>query len=299
MDNFKIKSIDEFDLAFIENYNKQKNAELSSVSEENAVEELPLNNSTETKSEEINVSFFNNSVADTAPSQTINPAVISEPSDIQPQVYSPVAAPAAVNPAPVNNVNQPVKSKQKPGILVGKIVSIVLLAATIIVFVLGCFVTIFLDNNGSDIFGLCFNTVSVDTYDTSGNLIVSKGDLVISKKSDASEYTANNLIAVRSNYTEEAFSDIHFVNGVISVSGTNAQLSTVNLASPDSGTTTIMSEDSYGIITSYIPALGTLLHFAMDNAILICILFILLAAFWCLLLVLIDNVGNKAKKKKQ
>ena len=56
-----------------------------------------------------------------------------------------------------------------------------------------------------------------------------------------------------------------------------------------------MSDACYGIVTNYIPVLGGLLHFAMDNVILVCILFVLLAALWCLILVLIENKKPKTK----
>lgn len=302
MDNFKIKSIEEFDLDFVAKYNEQKNNEISSVSSDGPIPEITKDEAEFENAENVNVSFFNNAETDEEPVQNFNSVVQDQdssafspaPIDTYPQAYSPVGAPDANTPA---YENEPAKTKQSGAAIAGKVISIILLAATIIVFVLGCFVTIFLDNNGSDLFGICFNTVSTDTYDSSGNLIVSKGDMIISQKAETGEFVSGKMIAVKSAMAgEENLSDIHVINSVMSVSGTNAQLTTTNLASPAAGLSTVMSEESYGIVTSYIPALGTVLHFAMDNAILICILFVLLAALWCLILVLIENQRNKKVK---
>lgn len=290
MDNFKIKSIDEFDLDFITKYNEQKNNEISSVSPDSLVPENTNTNAvSDNNQDEINVSFFNTSLNQTPEQETEDAPVFQDtaPTPLT-QEHEPVSA---------FDTENPVKKKRHGAAVAGKIISTVMLAATIVVFVLGCFVTIFLDNHGSELFGLCFNTVSTDTYDSTGKRIVSNGDLVISKKVDASEYNPGELIVVKSSYAGEGnYSDIHIITSVLSVSDANAELTTTNLATNGMGTETISSEATYGILDSYIPALGTILHFAMDNAVLICVLFVLLAALWCLLLVLIENQKTKTKK---
>ena len=45
----------------------------------------------------------------------------------------------------------------------------------------------------------------------------------------------------------------------------------------------------FGVVTHYIPLAGLLLSFAVNNAILVCALFVLLIAFWCMILVLIQK----------
>lgn len=287
MENFKIRSIDEFDFDFVAKINEQKNNEISSVSDEIVITEPVTDEPVNENQEDVNISFF---------SKSAEPEIESEP-----ETHDDPASPVALSYESVSEgtVNQPEKSKRSGAATAGKIASIIMLAATIIVFVLGCFVTIFLDNNGSNLFGLCFNTISADIYDSTGSKIISKGDLIISEKADVSEYVSGKMIVVKSNNPESDYSDLHIINGVMSVTGTNAHLTTTNLADPYAGSLTVMSEDTYGIESSYIPLLGTILHFAMDNAILVCVLFVLLAALWCLILVLIENQKTKPQKDNQ
>ena len=214
----------------------------------------------------------------------------------QNSAYSPVGAPAE----PISEDDfgddedeKPAKEKSGAGALVGRIVAIVLLAATIVVFVLGCFVTVFLDNGGSDIGGFTLNTISADVIDSAGDKILSKGDLVIAKKVEPNEYTSGSMIAVPSAF-EEGRCDVHIVNSVNSYYSENAEISTTDITSSQSYIATVMASESFGVVNSYIPVLGGLLHFAMDNIILVCVLFVLLAALWCLILVLIEN--KKPKK---
>ncbi len=282
MDNFKIRSIDEFDFDFVAKLNENKNNEIESVSTNGPITEIAKDNSAEN-----NFTYFNPQEQNEVPNETpLSPAQPVAPSAI----YTPDE--------PMVETAKPQKEKQSGGAIAGKIISVILLAATIVVFVLGCFVTIFLDNHGSDLFGYTFNTVSSDTYDSKGTHVVSKGDLIIAKKADASEYLPGELVAVKSDYIgENYYSDVHVITFVNSVYESDAEITTVNLAESGMGTETISSNDTYGIVKSKITALGTILHFAMDNAILVCVMFVLLAAMWCLVLVLIEN--KKVKTNKQ
>lgn len=293
MDNFKIKSIEEFDLEFVEKFVKKSVDASVGVIPDIAKDEA------ENIQEETVVAVIDQ------PEENIEPEQKNEFNN-QNIIYAPVEQEETYNDAFENEqyeeviepVEQNEKQKKNVPVLIGKIVAIVLLVATIVVFVLGCFVTIFLDNNGSDLSGICFNTIRTDTYDSTGELIVSKGDLIISNKADPAEYVPGKMIVVRSNtLVEEQLSDIHIINSVVSVSESGAELVTTNLASPAEGVTNISSSATYGIVNSYIFALGNLLHFAIDNAILVCALFILLAALWCLLLVLLENINAKSKNK--
>ena len=290
MDNFKIKSIEEFDLEFVEKFIKKADDETASL-----IPDIAKDNAEDNYEEEIIV------FAD-QPEENAEPEQENEFNN-QNIIYAPVEQEETYEPFEAEQEEFQEEANEKPkknvGILIGKIAAIVLLVGTIVVFVLGCFVTIFLDNNGSDLAGMCFNTVRTDTFDSTGELIVSKGDLIISNKAEPAEYTPGRMIIVKSNAApDEQFSDIHIINSVVSVTGTSADLVTTNLASPADGVTNISSENTYGLVNSYIFALGNLLHFAIDNAILVCALFILLAALWCLLLVLLENINSKSKKKK-
>lgn len=292
MDNFKIKSIDEFDLDFVAKYNEKNDNEISSVSSTGPIPEIVKEENEENIN---NISYFNTADSNEQPFSPApqDTSADTAQSEIIPQAYSP----AGESPAYDNDDNS-TETKQSGGVIAGKVISIIFLAATIIVFVLGCFVTIFIDNHGSDLFGLCFNTVSTDIYDSNDQEIFSKGDLIISKKADPSEYVVNEFIVVKSSSAgEEYYSDIHAITSVLYVSEESAEITTVNLAAPGIDVTPTSSEDTYGIVQWYLPALGTILHFAMDNAILTCVLFVLLAALWCLILVLIENKNNKAKQR--
>lgn len=291
MDNFKIKSIDEFDLDFVSKYNEKKESEIVSVSSDEPIAEI-------TDNEDINIEY-----KDTDSNEETFFA--SEPQD-----NNSAQEPVAENTLSFEPTNEPTfneqnnnykKAKQSAGATAGKVISVILLAATIIVFVLGCFVTIFIDNHGSDIFGYTFNTVSTDTYDSNGTELFSRGDLVISRKAEPSEYVTGEFVIVKSNAAgEEYYSDVHYITSILSVSPERAEITTVNLSSPGIGTATISSDNTYGICLGLgrIPAAGNILHFAMDNAVLTCVLFVLLAAMWCLILVLIENGKSKPKKQK-
>lgn len=298
MDNFKIKSMDEFDLDFVTRIREQnqaaENADSGSLIPEIIKDELPEDNAENNVNSyfKINDSAFDDDAEyEPAPKEETE----KTPRPLVPisSAYSPVGAPRQ----PISeddfgdDDDAETKGKKGVGALIGKIVSIVLLAATIVVFILGCFVTVFLDNNGSDIGGICFNTVSADVYDDDSTLILSKGDLVISKKvENISEYTSGMMIAVPSA-AEAGKCDVHIVqyaNGM--------DIVTSDITSPyASYSSTVPSDSCYGVVNSYIPVLGGLLHFAMDNAVLVCVLFILLAALWCLILVLIENKKPKTK----
>ena len=103
------------------------------------------------------------------------------------------------------------------------------------------------------------------------------------------------MIAVPSSVSEGC--DIHIVNTVNYFSG-DSELITTDITNASQNANSVMSSTCYGVVNSYIPVIGGLLSFAIENAILVCILFVLLAAFWCLLLVLLEKSAPKAKTKK-
>ncbi len=304
MEQFKLKSIDDLDLEFIA---KTKGQSQNPVQSENIVSQ------TETTQQ---APFQNNNAYFQKPVQPINvePTYTPQPERQQqkkprPLVpigqnntgYSPVGAPIQKNNAPfVPNVNydeveteEKSPKKSSKGALAGKIISIVLLAATVIVFVLGCFISIFLDNGGSNLGGICFNTMSTDTS------VVSKGDLIISKISDdVADYASDGFIAVPS--ATQNGCDVMQINSAETTFDGNISINAYDLTT--STYTVVMASNSYGVVSSYVPALGGLISFAIENAILVCVLFVLLAAFWCLLLVLLEKSGKPAsangKQKK-
>lgn len=177
------------------------------------------------------------------------------------------------------------KAKSSKGALAGKIIAIIMLAVTVVVFVLGCFVSVFLDNNGVAIAGTTLNTMAADNE----KLNISKGSLVPGKILADDAYAVGDIVAVPTStgdgvellqiiniqlYTEDAVFTVNDVNGY--------------------GSSEISSDYCYGKVTNYMPGVASIINFATSNAILVCILFVLLAALWCLVLVLIEKSGAKA-----
>lgn len=307
MEQFKLKSIDELDLEFVSSIKGQSpsaNKETKSLIPEISKSE-PVKKSDET----IGAQYFAQPVA--APVQE-NPiyAPMGEPEKKKarplvpigqrPSPYAPVGAPQSEEVLDFSDANygeatvadENKKTKSSGGILAGKIISIIMLCLTVITFILGCFITIFLDNGGTDIGGYCFNTMSHDIE----ALEVSEGDLIISKKCDVNEYQPNNLVAIPASGLSGC--DIQTVESVSVFSEDNASI-TVKPVSSVGYSFSVQSSSCYGIISSYIPALGGILSFAMENAILVCILFVLLSAFWCLILVLMERSAKAPSSPKK
>ena len=310
MDQFKLKSIDELDLEFVSKTRGQSSSANKQEPKSSLIPEISKN---EPVNDDAAENYFRK------PVQPVNQEPIYNPSPASQQKKARPLVPIGQNPpsyiprgtaAPVAPVEEDLdfsdgnygeakieekapKKKKNGGALAGKIITIILLAATVITFVLGCFVTIFLDNNGSDIGGICFNTMGQD-IETVG---VKKGDLIISKKAEISEYVNNGLIAVPNTNLEGC--DIQSIQRVSTYSTNDAEITTVAMQNGIGYENTVMASSCYGIVTSYIPGLGNLLNFAMENAILVCVLFILLSAFWCLLLVLIEKQAKSSPKAKK
>ncbi len=308
MDQFRLKSIDELDLEFVSKIRETAPApEKAAVSA--VIQQTPAENISKA-SDTVSAGYFSkhthslNENVTYSPQQEKKPApvAVSGSSDAS---YTPVGTPEQKQPAApfVPNINYGEaeveddipKAKKSKGALAGKIISIILLAATVIVFILGCFVSIFLDNNGSNIGGLCFNTMSTD-IEVTGISPVSKGDLIISKIVQPGEYEMGDMIAVPSVTTEGC--DIHIINAVNPLGLEDAEFITNDITNQSQMSNTVYASSCYGVVNSYIPAVGGLLSFAIENAILVCILFVLLAAFWCLLLVLLEKSAKPSTKSE-
>lgn len=306
MDQFKLKSIDELDLEFVSKSRGQSPAA-------NQVFSAPQKEANEVSSKTQDISssgYFSKPAQSLDAEPTYSPQPEKKEKKPRPLVpigqnnagYSPVGAPAQQENAPfIPNINygetevESAPQKKSKGVLAGKIISIILLAATVVVFVLGCFVSIFLDNGGSNIGGICFNTMSGD-LEVVGVSPVSKGDLIISKKLEPGEYVSGDMISVPSATT--AGCDIHIINSINPLGLEDAEFVTNDITNSTQMPSSILASDCYGIVKLYAPAIGGLLSFAIENAILVCILFVLLSAFWCLLLVLLEKSGKPSTKEK-
>lgn len=306
MEQFRLKSIDELDLEFVAKTRAQSPAAPKPVSKAPKQESNDINSFSESSNSQ---NYFSKPAQNLNAEPTYSPkpeAQVKKPRPLVPigqnnAGYSPVGAPVQKTEQPfIPNINygeaevEETPKKKSKGALAGKIVAIVLLAVTVVVFVLGCFVSVFLDNGGSNIGGVCFNTMSGD-LNVNGVSPVSQGDLIISKKIEPTAYIAGDMIAVPSASTNGC--DIHIINAINNAGPENAELITSDITTSAQLPATVMAADCYGVVNFYIPAIGGLLSFAIENAILVCILFVLLAAFWCLLLVLLEKSGSSAPKE--
>lgn len=175
------------------------------------------------------------------------------------------------------------------GNLAAKIAIIVLLAATLTSFVLGCFVSMFLDNSANDIAGYTFCTMKADVLQPK----LSEGDMIIVKKSVPSDYVTGKLIAFKSSVANEGCR-VHVVSSATQlVYADEYAIITTGYDGDTAATATITSNDVIGIVTAYVPNVGGMLSFAMNNAILVCALYVLLVVFWGLLLVLVERTKHQ------
>ncbi len=299
MEQFKLKSIDELDLEFVSATRGQSDS-LNINSSKSLIPEISKTEP-EAPAEEAAVSYFQNPAQPLDEQPVYNPEANAEKKKARPLV--PIGQSASYSPVGANDEEtldfseddygeasvEDNNKKSGKGAFAGKIISIVLLAVTVVVFILGCFVSIFLDNNGSDIGGVCFNTM----YQDIESLGVPQNALIISKKMEYNEYASGDLIAVPSTIADRC--DIQSVNYANVYSG-DAQLTTTALSGGVGYSSSVMASQTYGVVQFYIPVLGGLLNFAMDNAILVCVLFVLLSALWCLVLVLLEK-SKPAKKE--
>ncbi len=184
------------------------------------------------------------------------------------------------------------KKKKSGGLLAGKIISIVLLCTTVVTFLLGCFVAVFL-NNGADIGGISFNTQLRDI--TIGDDAIREGALIVANKIAPSEYAQNlnRPVALPVDGKPNEGCDIMYIYSVKDVTLDNAAVEVYDPISNQISERVYSHAEISGIVTHYIPLIGALLSFAISNAILVCALFVLLTAFWCLIIILI----SKSKKK--
>lgn len=193
---------------------------------------------------------------------------------------------------PTNEKN---KAKSSGKLIAAKIACIVMLTLTILVFIVGCFISIFLNNNGVDLKGICFNTLASDVELSNDSL--KKGDLIISKKLDFEGYSSsvNSPIAIPVEGVDNVGCEVEYIYSVTKLIDDEANIVTYDPETKEISSVKYVGDLTYGVVTYSIPLLGGIIAFALNNAILICVLFVLLAAFWCLLMILIEKNAKKAK----
>ena len=287
MDKFVIKDIDDFDLEF------SREIGTSAPAAENYAAPISAEN-----------------IGSPAPaSNTYQPAPAGEPAPAQTgfQVDIPDENQDAAEKKPFSlfdgiddEEDDEPKAKGSKGALAGKIVSIVMLALTVVVFILGCLVSVFLDNNGASLAGMTFNSVTED-IDMGNDNIIGKGSLVIGHAftyQEASDMINNgeDVYLAIGSATGEGCNIAGLIGVIPGYQEDEFQLTVYDVTTGYQST--INSSDCYGEASNYFPAVASIINFAMNNAILVCILFVLLAALWCLVLILIEKSGAKKTEEE-
>lgn len=304
MEQFKLKSIDELDLDFVQQRDGKPEQPSTPARQPGSL--IPeISKDKPAQADERPHRYFKKTAEQFDDTAIYNPEAPAANQPQTPRFESSYAPQSAQPTVPSFNeddygdveVEKPKKAKAKSGkgILVGRIASIVLLCATVLTFVFGCVISIFINNNGTNLAGYCFNSM----YQTVDDIGVSKGDLIISKKLTASEYQVNTPVAVPTPDGQPGC-DIQYITAVTPMGNDDCDLTTAGISGGIRSTGTYSSAACYGSVKFFVPFFGGLITFAMDNAILVCALFVLLSAFWCLLLIMLEKSakGGKADTKK-
>lgn len=293
MNEFKILSIEEFDAEFVRNIRVKK--ELPKTAPQSFIPEMIK---PEQKSVEIEAPVAQDEPAGII-SEDAQEAVSSTEEteeDASPKYFQ---KPAESDPADDEDFTAPLptekpkKKKSGAGLLAGKIISIVFLCVTVVTFLLGCFTAVFL-NNGADIGGICFNSQLREIQ--IGNDSIKEGALIISKKIAPNEYAENlnKPVAVPVDGKTNEGCDIMYIYSSKDVTIDSAAVEVYDPISNQISSREYSHSELFGIVTHYIPFAGAILSFAISNAVLVCALFVLLAAFWCLIIILISKNRKKS-----
>lgn len=316
MDEFKILSIDELDAEFVSKLRVNKVTATakkeSLIPEMIKAEDVIFSNSADEPSVRNKFSVLDKYGDEKSDRPDYKPQTDAEtkPRPIIPigQISSPYSPAGPVTDIPENKIireedfevedfekKKKAKKKNGNGYLAGKIISIAMLAITVIIFLAGCLISIFLNNNGLDLKGICFNTQNEDIE--IGKDTIREGDLIISKKVSAAEYkeSLNCPIALPVNGVENEGCIINYIYSVTPLIDDEVSIQTYHPETNEINTEKFADSETFGIVEFYIPFVGGIISFAISNAILVCALFVLLAAFWCLLLVLMEKNSKKNK----
>ncbi len=315
MDEFKLRSINEFDEDFAAEVKALRAAKVSPAvppvpqqKKETLIPEM----SKPAVEEPVEIDFFSSDpvTAPAAPAAPVPPAAPITPavppvslyktektdsSSVKPFVYEPQKFEDDDDDDYYKNTETKDRTKL---FFAGKIVSIVMLALTLLLFIFGCFITIFYDNKDSSAAGYTFSSLAKDNaaISSSKNGDPEKaGALIVSKKVKSEDYKSGDLIAVPA---DEAGCDIYQVVSISNETSEGFDLIVVDTNSDSTASLTVASEDIFGKAVYSLGGLGKLVGFATSNLVLVCILFLLLAAFWCILIVLIEKIQAKQNEEE-
>lgn len=294
MNEFKIISIEEFDADFVQNIRVKK--QQPKPAPQSFIPEMIK---TDAKPAEPAKADTPVAAPQVIPTQTEIPAEHEQIPGEEPEKparYFKSPAPADDEiPEDMQEPDVPIveKKKKSGGLLAGKIISIILLCVTVVTFILGGFTAAFI-NKGTDIGGIRFNN-QLRTI-TVGKDTIKEGALIISKEIAPDEYASNlnKPVAVPVDGKTNEGCDIMYIYSSKDVTIDNATVEVYDPITNQISGRLYSHSETFGIVTRYIPLAGLLLTFAVNNAILVGVLFVLLIAFWCMILVLIQK--NKKHK---
>lgn len=304
MEEFRLLSIDELDELFVAERKKREapapaKDSLIPAMEQNAPEEIDLLGGFDFDSDEsAQPDAF-------VPAQPVAPAVAPAVAPPPPLYASPKMSDESLEPLLDNEdpakkaaeiyaetkEEEKEEKKSSPGAIIGKGICIAVLVLTVLVFICGSFISVFLDTQRS-LGKYVFSTQAADITGVEGlNVNLKQGDLIISEKIAGSEYKKNDLVPVPS--ATAAGCDLTVVDEALPADGDNVQLSLVNLAAPNGIPLKYSSDKVLGKVVYYVPMIAGLIGVALQNTVLVIIIFIIIAVLCCALFVLIDKMQSR------
>ena len=309
MEEFRLKSIDEFDELYIA---ERKKKEAPAASESSLIPKMEepaeidiFSEPADTGAAETPAAPSGDSIPGFAPVGAVpSPRAVAAPpaplydspkmsqTDVQPFGYKPQRAQAPTIPGEEEYEDDEPETKQSAGAYVGKAIAVIMIVLTVLVFIFGCFITVFLDTSRS----LGKYTLSTQSVDIPGDVVsgnISKGDMIVSEKIDIDSYADKDFVAVPS--ADAPGCDIAVFKNVETSEDGQKYLSlnmTSNLNGRPQG---YMADAVYGRVKFYVPKLAGLLGFALSNSVLFILLFIAFVLIWSLVIVFIE-MSQKMKK---
>ena len=317
MEEFKLKSIDEFDELFVAE-RKQKEAPVKPKSSL-----IPQMEQSEPAEIDLLAGFDDFGAEDSAPAQggetlpgfvpagspapAASPRAVAAPpaplyespkmseTDVKPLGYNaPAPAKPLISDDDDDEYEDEPKARQSAGAYIGKAIAVIMIVLTVLVFIFGSFLAVFLDTS-RNLGKYSLNTQSVDITDERVSYgKISKGDLIISEKIDASEYAHDDFVSIPSS--DAPGCDIAVLDSVGQTEdGQTTYLSlikTSNLSGQPQGYDIAAVN---GRVKFYVPMLAGLLGFALSNSVLFILLFIAFVLIWSLVIVFIE-MSQKMKK---
>ncbi len=310
MNEFRILSIDELDEEFVTKLRVPSEASEAKtlIPEFVKTENEVSGNEDSTYAEPIINQTANiiNEYLSSDPKPVTHPTQIKDENGMRPIIplgqgkpfYSPdgnISEPKALREEDFEINDKPQKQKGYKGLIFARIFCIIMLVSTLLTFISGCFVSVFLNNSIIDLKGISFNTLAVDVTLTEEKL--NAGDLIISKRYDYESYceNLNRPLAVPVEGAENSGCIIEYIENVSEGDDGSAEITTYDPVTGKPLKKIYNSEHTYGVVLYYVPLVGSILNFALNSPILICVLFVLMIAFWCLLMILVEKTIKKRK----